>query len=62
MTRLPGQFTVIVKAHSEDWPLGATARHVFVVTPAGKIEPLDNPLTKKGVNGPVQLSDAVGWA
>ena len=33
MALLPGQFTVTVKAHSEDCPLGATARHVFVVTP-----------------------------
>ena len=57
---LLGQFTVTVKTHSEDCPLGATARHVFVVTPAGKIEPLDKPLNKNGVNAPSQLSVAVG--
>ena len=60
--RVAPQFTVTVKEHSEDCPLGATARHVFVVTPTWKIEPLAQPFTKNGVNTPAQLSDAVGWA
>jgi hypothetical protein len=53
------QSTVTENEHSELWPLDATARKVLVVTPAGNIEPLAKPVTKNGVSGPAQLSEAV---
>ena len=58
--RLPPHCTVMAKVHSVVWPLVATARQVFTVVPAGKLDPVDRPLTKKGVSWPEQLSDAVG--
>jgi len=56
------QVTVTVKEQSVICPLGAMARQVFVVVPAGKIEPLAKPLNRKGASVPAQLSEAVGGA
>lgn len=54
------QFTVTDIVHSAVWPLGATARQTLFVMPMGNVEPLPKPPTKKGVNAPAQLSEAVG--